>query len=266
LSYKFSIITPSFNQGRFIRDTIESVLAQNIDGIEHIVVDGASTDNTIEILKEYPHLKWVSEKDSGPADAITKGIKMSSGHIVGWVNSDDYLVNNVLKDVYEKFNVLNSEILVGDMILIDLEGNIIYESKNHDIYNREYLVKVDSDIIKQPSTFFTRELFDKVGGFDPSLKLVWDYDLFVKMFSAAEPVMLHKFLSYQRIYDETLTRSSLRRQAVEIFRISRRHGAKITDKINVLVLKRFLIPSTKSDKPSVILKLIRSIKKLLKIK
>ena len=86
---RISIVTPSFNQGRYIASTIESVLAQEYPNVEHIVVDGSSTDGTVEILKQYPHLKTFSEPDRGQGEAINKGFRLATGEIWGFLNSDD---------------------------------------------------------------------------------------------------------------------------------------------------------------------------------
>ena len=94
-----SIITPSFNQGAYIEQTIQSVLRQDYELVEHIVVDGGSTDGTVDILKRYPHLVWMSEKDRGQADALNKGLALAKGDIVGWVNSDDYYEHDIFGSV-----------------------------------------------------------------------------------------------------------------------------------------------------------------------
>jgi glycosyltransferase involved in cell wall biosynthesis len=98
-----SIITPSFNQGAYIEQTILSVLHQDYGHVEHIVVDGGSTDATLDVLRRYPHLKWVSEKDRGQADALNKGLALAKGDIIGWVNSDDYYQDNIFGSVVGHF-------------------------------------------------------------------------------------------------------------------------------------------------------------------
>ena len=93
-----SIITPSYNQGRFIRQTIESVLNQKYPNIEYIIVDGGSSDNTLEIIKEYEgKIKWISEKDNGQSDAINKGFSMANGEIIAWLNSDDIYLEDAIQ-------------------------------------------------------------------------------------------------------------------------------------------------------------------------
>ena len=105
MELKLSIITPSFNQGVFIKETIDSILSQGYAQLEYIVVDGGSTDNTVEILKSYgDKIKWVSEKDNGQADAINKGLKMATGDIVAFINSDDYYLPNALHAVNDFFS------------------------------------------------------------------------------------------------------------------------------------------------------------------
>ena len=97
---KISIVSPSYNQSDFIEEAILSVLHQNYPNFEHIIIDGGSTDRTVELLKKYPHLIWVSEPDEGQSDAINKGFKLATGDIIGWLNVDDYY----LADTFQKVN------------------------------------------------------------------------------------------------------------------------------------------------------------------
>jgi glycosyltransferase involved in cell wall biosynthesis len=130
MSLEFSIITPSYNQGKFIRDTIESILSQDYKNIEHIVIDGQSTDNTIEILNEYPHLIWISEQDKGAANAINKGVCIAKGDIIAWINSDDYYEKNVFNDIARVFEE-NPEIsfVYGNLIFVNETKKILHIDK-----------------------------------------------------------------------------------------------------------------------------------------
>jgi glycosyltransferase involved in cell wall biosynthesis len=92
---KISVVTPTLNCGQFIRDCIESVLAQNYENFEHIIVDGGSADGTVDVLREYPHLTWVSDPDDGEVFALNKALKMASGDIIGWLNADDWYRDGV---------------------------------------------------------------------------------------------------------------------------------------------------------------------------
>jgi glycosyltransferase involved in cell wall biosynthesis len=91
---KISIVTPTYNQGQFIEHNIKSVINQKYPNYEHIIIDNCSTDQTIKILKKYPHLKWVSEKDKGQSDALNKGYEMDTGEIMSWKNADDYYLHS----------------------------------------------------------------------------------------------------------------------------------------------------------------------------
>lgn len=260
---KISIITPSFNQGKYIIDNIESILSQNYDNFEHIVIDGGSTDDTLSILKKYSHIKWLSEKDEGPVDAIIKGINLSKGKIITWVNSDDYLFPNVLSTIDKAFSDKDIQVVVGNMTCVTPDKKFMYSTDYREKYYYDYLVRVNSDIITQPSTFFLKDLFNKTCGFNKNLKFVWDYDLFLKMFKLSPPVFIDKSIAYQRIYDETISRNNAREQAKEMFKVARENGAKITDPIMKLILKRYIFPSSVKVNPGKFIKAYRRIKKIL---
>lgn len=241
---KISIITPSFNQGKFIRDTIESVLNQNYKNYEHIVIDGGSTDETVDILKEYPHLTWISEKDKGAADAINKGFEMADGDVVTWINSDDYYEANTFIEVINYFsNDTNIEFLYGNRSVSMPIKNKVYPEKTI-IQDAQKLIHFSADIVRQPCSFFRLSLLRKVGLLNADLKLVFDYDLFIRMFLTAKPYYVDRSFAVQRDYGDTLTRRNLKRQAVEIFKVSRKYGAKLTDPIIFnSVIKKILFPN-----------------------
>ncbi|MBK9334514.1 MAG: glycosyltransferase [Ignavibacteria bacterium] len=238
---KFSIVTPTLNQAHFIKDTIESVLNQNYKNFEHIIVDGGSTDNTLEILKDVPHLKWISEKDSGPANAINKGFQMATGDIFAWINSDDYYVPNIFEFINSEFlKNLDKKLLFGHLIFIDKNKKKLFDDWKA-IYDRDFLIRRKPDI-RQPSTFFLKSLYQEVGELDEELKIVFDYDLFLRMLSFTDAIYTEKKLSYFRVYNETLTNRNFRKQALEIFKVSRRNGGKIFDKINLSNLIKLIYP------------------------
>lgn len=177
-----SIVTPSYNQGRFIEDTLLSVKNQDYPNIEHIVVDGGSTDNTLEILRKYEkeyNLIWISEPDEGQSDAVNKGFRMASGEIIGWVNSDDgyfdvSAVSSVVK-FFDKYD--DADIIYGDVVRIDENNLILFIIKNRK-FNYNYLKKTCS--IWQPAAFFRRKIIDKFE-LDTSLDIAMDYDFWLRI-------------------------------------------------------------------------------------
>lgn len=118
---KISVITPSFNSAKYLKDAIESVLVQNYVNFEHIVIDAASTDGTLEILKSYSHLRWISEPDKGQSDALNKGIEMATGEIVVLLNADDYFLPNAFKQIIPYFGK-GALFVVGDVEVISQYG------------------------------------------------------------------------------------------------------------------------------------------------
>lgn len=199
----FSVITPSYNQAHFIRETIESVLAQGIDDFEHIVMDGGSTDNTVKVLKEYPHLKWVSEKDKGQSDALNKGFAMSTGRIIAWINSDDFYAPEAFRIAAEFFEQHpESYILNGNCVYVDEESRVIRRAPP--TLNRRDLLKPwkkDTSVF-QPGTFFRREVIDKIGGIDVSIRYAMDYDFFLRASGHFKIHHINKDLGCFRVYGE----------------------------------------------------------------
>lgn len=244
MDLKLSIITPSYNHGRFIRQTIESVLNQDYSNYEHIIIDGGSTDDTIDILKEYSHLNWISESDNGAANAINKGIGIASGEIIAWLNSDDYYEKNIFFNIINAFQKNNNIGLVYGNLTYITENGVIKRKEKTDIYNYDKLVKVSADFIRQPCTFFRKSILDEVGELDESLKCVFDYDLILKMLKVTHSHYLDSNLTYYRDYSSSITRKFIRKQGFEILKVSRRNGACFSDSIFAkTIIKKILFPN-----------------------
>jgi glycosyltransferase involved in cell wall biosynthesis len=202
---KISIITPSFNQAQYLEDTIQSVLKQKYKNYEHIIVDGASTDGTIEILKRYPHLKWISEKDSGQSEALNKGLRMATGDIIGIINSDDYYSRNAFNWVLRAVSLnKDARVFLGNC-------KFIYEGtrRNFVINNKDLTF---DDVIRywdtwipptQPAIFFMRELIDEFGYFDCSLDKAMDYDLWLRFARVHKFHHIPKTLAVYRFHNES---------------------------------------------------------------
>lgn len=181
---KISIVTPSYNQGSFLEKTIQSVLNQNYPNLEYIIVDGGSKDNSVEIIKKYEnHIHyWVSEKDNGQSDAINKGFSKATGEIYYWINSDDYLVPNILKKVGEYNWEKNVGLLVGIGSIIDLKGNILYTPSYYEPIITEKLFEwTGGKDFMQPACFFSKQAWEDCGPLNKSLYFCMDVDLWINI-------------------------------------------------------------------------------------
>lgn len=234
---KITILTPSFNQGEFIERNIQSVMSQNYAKFEHIIIDGDSIDNTKEILKKYPHLKWVSEPDEGQADALNKGLTMATGDIIGWINSDDYYQENIFYDVVTHFEDSNTQWIIGDITKVYHEFGIEKAIKSQTITHKNLLR--NPDIIKQQGAFFRKELLEKVNGWDKNLYMVMDYDLWVRISQKHIPKMVHKNYAYFLKYTEQKSNPrNTFQQVKEINKILIQNKANFRDRYK-MVLKKY---------------------------
>lgn len=177
---KVSVITPSFNTGKYIEDTIKSIIDQKYDNFEHIIFDGNSQDNTIKILKKYSHLKWTSEPDSGQSDALNKGFDIATGEYIVWLNSDDVLTEGSL---FKSIKILEDnpelDMIYTDVNIIDEFGNIYGLAKGNS-FNINNLL--NNNPVKQPSSVFRKKVIDELNGVDKSLHYSMDRELWLRMF------------------------------------------------------------------------------------
>lgn len=233
---KISVVTPTYNQGRFIRDCIESVLAQNYTNFEHVIVDGGSTDETISVLNEYKHLKWISEKDNGAVCALNKGVKLSTGDIVGWLNSDDYYEKNIFQDVVNAFSDLKEDFICGNLNFVDKNKNIISKDKTFRS-DLNYLVHNSPYVIRTPAAFYSKKIIEQVGYFNESYKIVFDYEMFLKIMTHKNFRYIDRTFANYRFHETTLSANNVKQQVNELLEISKQYGRKYYDPITFLLLK-----------------------------
>ena len=177
-----SIVTPSYNQAQFLEETIQSVLAQEYPSIEYILVDGGSTDGSLEIIQRYEERFewWISEPDKGQTDAINKGFLRAHGEILAWLNSDDSYVPGAIAEAVEFLQTHPQVGMVyGDANLVDVQGKVIGQfparQTNYARLRRGYVH------IPQQATFFRANLWKRVGPLDPTFYFTMDYDLWVRL-------------------------------------------------------------------------------------
>jgi len=223
---RISIITVSFNQGRFIEDNILSVINQNYPNVEHIIIDAGSTDQTIDILKKYDKcIIWTSEPDKGQSDGLNKGFKKASGEIIGWINSDDRLAPNALYKV-GLFFLNNPEELavVGNQAILDEGGHLQRIIKSRQ-YSFDFLVN-QAKGITQNSTFFKRKVFEEIGYINEKLQYVMDRDLFIRIAKLRGIPYINDTLAEFRLQQKSKTSQGTFYFAKELIKIRLHHGGR----------------------------------------
>ena len=229
-SPRFSIVTPSFNQGRYIAETIASVMAQNYANVEHIIIDGGSTDGTLEILERYPHLMVISEPDRGQADAINKGFRLASGDIVAFLNSDDTLLPGALHRVSKEIAPQQGRhIVMGRCRFVDENGCFFgIEHPSHFESHKRLLQIWKGHMIPQPAVFWAREVWENCGPMKDDLDSPWiDYDLFCRFSQKYAFHCINQILATYRLHTESKTGSLYDPKRLEdSIRISRRYWGK----------------------------------------
>jgi len=182
---KISIVTPCFNLGKYLEETILSVLEQNYPNLEYIIIDGGSTDNTRDIIMKYEDrlTYWVSEKDEGMYDAIQKGFEKSTGEILAWINADDLYQRKaffVIAEIFAKYQKINW--LVGAATFWDENSRGIHVVQSKKFTRCDFLLG-DFKFIQQESCFFRRSLYEKAGSYlDKKLKYAGDFELWLRFF------------------------------------------------------------------------------------
>ncbi|MGM7719640.1 glycosyltransferase family 2 protein [Metabacillus sp. Hm71] len=238
-----SIITPSYNQGKFIRETIESVLTQDYKNLEHIVVDGGSSDETLQILKEYRELdsrfRFISEPDNGQSHAINKGLKMAKGDIIGWLNSDDTYVPGAVNHVVTTF-IQNPyySMIFGSANITNVENEIISQFKARPVRLNDLF---KSCPICQPAVFLRKKTLEELEGIDERLDFCMDYDLWIRIAKSGYQIgNVQVILANSRYYPDSKTGSKYADVGFpEIIKTSKKHFGMVSTAWLNLFLKHY---------------------------
>lgn len=226
---KLSIITPSYQQGKYIERTIESVLSQGYPELEYIIMDGGSKDETVDILKKYgDKIIWESKKDKGQTDALNQGIAKSTGDVIGWLNSDDIYYPGTFDKVMRVFET-------------HPEVNVVYGNANHideldgimePYYTEPFSFERLKDVcfICQPSVFFRKSVVEKYGYPDVNLQYCMDYEYWVRLGKKETFYYLEETLAGSRLYADNKTLGSRRKVHEEICIMLAKHCGKTPSK------------------------------------
>ena len=224
-----TIVTPSFNQSKFIEETILSVLNQSYRNIQYIIIDGCSTDNTKEIVNKFKDKIdiIISENDKGQADAINKGFKLAKGELVGWINSDDILYFDCVEQIVNLYNKKNDAAIYYHSYndIINRKGDLI-KTYQHLIPDKMHLLRSNYNVIQQGS-FYQRKLVERIGYLDINNFYCMDLDLWLNLLD-------HGTIEYTsdrshaafRIYSGTKTDTGKEKFLKNIHKVLKKHGAK----------------------------------------
>ncbi|MCO6432103.1 MAG: glycosyltransferase [Deltaproteobacteria bacterium] len=230
---RITIVTPSFNQGQYLEDTLVSVLNQNYPNLEYIVIDGGSSDNSVDIIRTYSHRLawWTSEKDQGQSDALNKGFAKATGEIFGWINSDDLLLPDALHRVALQYQKSPQHLVIGDTILFSSHPPF-------EILQRQFGVTFENMVMNwigrrmtwcQPGTFFPAQAFRNVGGLDSSLRYVFDRDLMCRLLKDSAVAYVREPIAKFRLHGESKTVAESPRWVDEQILVTKRYSKSFPD-------------------------------------
>jgi glycosyltransferase involved in cell wall biosynthesis len=226
----FTIVTPCLNGAATLPATLASVRDQRYDGdVEHVVVDGGSTDGTLDILAAAPGVRYVSEPDRGLSDAVNKGIRMATGDVIGWLNADDVYLPGALAQVGTALARSPDALwATGPCLIIDADGREIRRFvtgyKSFLLRRYSYRMHLVQNFVPAPSTFVRRQAFDRIGVFDERFKYSMDYDLWLRLGRIGAPLVLDQPLAAFRMAEGSLSMTGFERQFAEHVQNAREHG------------------------------------------
>jgi glycosyltransferase involved in cell wall biosynthesis len=221
-----SIVTPSFNQGRWIDDAIRSVLDQGYRSVEYLVMDGGSSDGTLDVLRRYDgRFAWTSGPDGGQAQALRSGFARTRGDILGWLNADDvYQPDTIARAVAAFAAHPDAGLVFGNAEFIDVDGAPLGPAAQVAPFDGVGRLLQLGDCVVQPAAFFRREAYEAVGGLDAALHWTMDYDLWLRLAQRGPAVHIDHTLARVRCAPTTKTASGGWNRLVEIEQVVRRHG------------------------------------------
>lgn len=222
---RISIVTPSFNQARFLRACIESVLGQNDPNLELVVIDGGSTDGSVDVLRSFgERTTWTSERDRGQANAVNRGLARATGEIIGWVNSDDALEPGALAHVRAGMaQHPEAALIYGRAWMIDEHGERVREYPTFDLKRADLRRKCS---LCQPAVFLRRSTIERFGGLNEHLDICLDYEWWLRISRDAPLIFCDAVLASSRHYSTTKTAARRLRALVEGGYLMRRHFDK----------------------------------------
>jgi hypothetical protein len=219
-----TVVTPSLNQSRYLPEAIESVLGQDYPRLEYIVVDGGSTDGSLEVLAAHAaRLRYISERDGGQAEAINKGFRAARGSILAWLNADDVYAKGAIARAVEALRAHPGvDLVYGRGEILDEDGRAVGAFEEIEPFSLWRLLHV-LDYVLQPAAFFRRDAAFAAGLLDEGLHFALDWDLWIRLAARGEVLHLEEPLAFSRVHARTKTSTGGWRRIRELGRLTRRH-------------------------------------------